>query len=285
MKKISIVLFSVCCFSIIVLNSCGEPDQTPEDYFDNGSFTVKLDAQKAPGHGQYKQALTTSEQVDLKVTVNAPSDLESLQITKTVNLETDESFANSGVKQIDASGKTFTYEFHYDPQIADINQLVGFTFKAITGDQQSTTSDLTVAVNLSPRDNLVTKRWNWKSILHANDEENPNMETIKDCEKDNAYLFNADGTLSLDFGQDTAAGDCALDGLNAYDSWKLTDDEKYFIIKRHGIFSPDKTVIDSFEVKQLSIETLKLQLSIDLSSVGAGSNEIFLYTFKASPRQ
>ena len=112
----------------------------------------------------------------------------------------------------------------------------------------------------------------------------PNEEVINDCEKDNYYLFNADGTMSLNYGQDTGAGACNLDGLNVYDRWYISDNEEYFLMEKHNVFTPNVTVRDTFKIETLSIDQLQLEQTVDLTALGLGM-EVFLYTFTPSPRE
>lgn len=270
--------------STLVIGCETDDNQTPDDFYDQGDFTIVLDAQKTPGQGQYRTVVESSDTIIINVHVEAPEELMGLTITKTVNLEVDQSFGNQGVIQIDASGTSFDYNFVYEPSIEDVDELVGFTFKAETAGGNSHTSDLTASITLSPKDNLATKRWNWASIKHVNSLNMPNEEVINDCEKDNYYLFNADGTMSLNYGEDTAAGACAFDGLNVYDRWYISENEEYFLMEKHNVFTPDVTVVDTFKLKTLSIDKLELEQTVDLSVFGLSEEEIFLYSFNPAPR-
>ncbi len=286
MKNIRI--FQLCGFilfiSTLVIGCDTDDSQTPDDFYDQGDFTIVLDAQKTPGQGQYRTVVESSDTINVNVHVEAPENLVGLTITKTVNLEVDESFGDQGAMQVDASGTSFDYNFIYEPSIEDVDELVGFTFEAQTTSGNSHTSDLTASITLSPKDNLVTKRWNWSSIKHVNSPNMANEEVINDCEKDNYYLFNADGTMSLNYGQDTGAGACNLDGLNVYDRWYISDNEEYFLMEKHNVFTPNVTVRDTFKIETLSIDQLQLEQTVDLTALGLGM-EVFLYTFTPSPRE
>ncbi|MCM4157567.1 hypothetical protein [Gramella sp. AN32] len=279
-------LFGLILFISVLIAGCETDDsQTPEDFYDQGNFTIVLDAQKIPGQGQYRTVLESNETIDINVHIEAPANLESLLITKTVNLVVDESFGNQGSINVDASGTSFDYNFIYEPSIDDVDKLIGFTFEAKTSEGTKHISDLTASITLSPKDNLVTKKWNWTSIKHVNSLNMPNEEVIADCEKDNAYLFNADGSMSLQYGQDTAAGSCAFDGLNVYDRWYITANDEYFIMEKHNVFTPNITAVDTFKLKTLSIDKLELEQTIDLSVFGLTDEEIFLYSFIPVPRE
>lgn len=235
---------------------------------------------KAPGHGQYRLPVLSGDEAT--ITAHIPSsEIQSLTITKTVNLEIDPSFGNNGVMTVDPASFDSEYEFAYSPPVSDIDQLVGFTFTAEKSNGATLTSDLTMVVTLSPRDNLPVRRWNIVSRLWV---DNGNSEDLKECEKDNYYLFNADGTMSINYGTDTGTGDCGFDGFNVYDTWQLTEDEQFFIMTRHSIFSPDVTETETYRVVKLTTDELQLDIDLDLSVFGLSSEETFRYFLEAAPK-
>lgn len=264
---------------VAILVSCEEEDNaTPDDP------QVKLSAKVAPGHNQYRERVESGDEINIDVEVTSSAGLSKFTVTKTVNLSVDSTFGENGVLTVNpGGGSSFEYPFQYVPVVEDIDELVGFTFRAENANGSASESDLTLQVTLSPRDNLTMRRWLLKSVLHVNNEEEPNKEEIKECEKDNSMLLNADSTMVMDYGSDTGQGDCMFDGFNVYTSWHLTEDEKYFIRESHGIFSPDVTVIDSFRVKTLTVDQLAMEQDVDLTVFGMGI-ETFLYVYDATPR-
>jgi hypothetical protein len=280
MKKFKIFRIGLMLCLPLVLSCEADDAQGPEDYFDQGDFIIELDAQKSPGKGQYRTVLQSDETLTVSVHVKTDQDLESLKIKKTVNLEVDESFGNGGTLEVQASGSSFDYQFAYEPTVADVDELVGFTFTAVTDAGKTQTSDLTTVVTLSPLDNLVTKKWVWTSIKHVNED---NEEVINDCEKDNAFLFNADGTMSIDYGAITGTGNCGFDGLTPYANWHITEDGEFFVMEKYNVFTPDIIQEERYEIVTLSVDQLQLSLEIDLTVLGLGI-ETFLYTFKPEPK-
>jgi hypothetical protein len=180
---------------------------------------------------------------------------------------------------VSATGNSLTYDFTYNTLSTDVDQLIGFTFEAVNAAGSTEVSDLNLQVTLSPRDNIPQRKWNLTSILQLTDK---NKEVINDCEKDNSVLFNQDGTLAFLYGKDTGTGNCQFDGFNVYDKWVLSEDQKTFTITYHGLFNP-ATTVDTYTVRSLTTEELKLELTVDLSVFGAGI-ETFLYTYKAGPK-
>lgn len=239
-----------------------------------------MDAQKSPGKGQYRTVLQSDQTLSVDVHIESKENLGSLMIHKTVNLEPDASFGNGGTIEVAATGSSFDYEFEYEPTVADVDELVGFTFTAVTASGSEETSDLTAVVTLSPMDNLLTKRWVWSSIKHVNED---NAEVINECEKDNSFLFNADGTMSIDYGVNTGTGNCGFDGLTPYANWYITEDGEYFVMEKYNVFTPDIIQEERYRIETLSVDQLQLALEVDLTVFGLGI-ETFLYTFQPEPR-
>jgi len=232
---------------------------------------------KSAGYGQYRMNVLTGEET--KVTATLPEGgLKSLVITKTVNLAVDTDYGANGVFTASPSGTEYT--FSYVPGETDLDQLVGFTFHAEANDGTVLTSDLTLVVTLSPRDNLPKRKWLFVSKLWVDQD---NLQDIRACETDNYWYFNEGGTVTIDYGANTAAGDCAFDGFNVYDSWELSEDEKTFTIVYHALFNPSQITTDVYKVKTLSVEKLELEIDIDLSWLDPtlSTEETFIYEYKA----
>jgi hypothetical protein len=236
---------------------------------------------KAPGRGQYKLKALSGEPLEVTADMASVTPVKSFTITKTVNLAVDQTYGDNGVMTVDASTLSDVYLFQYEPTEADVDQLVGFTLAVEKTDGTKLSSDLQLAVTLSPRDNLPRKKWLWKSKIWVDAD---NAQDIKECEKDNYYLFNADGTMSLNFGANTGTPGCDFDGFNVYDSWTLSEDEKIFTMVYHSIFSPDNPQIENYRVKTLTTEKLELEIDYDLSVFGLGTEETFLFEFTALPK-
>jgi len=262
-------------------NQCNEDEKTTVT--DNPAIVLSVPV--SSGHGQYKLKVESGNVVSVPVSINSTNNLKSVQVTKTVNLMVDNTFGTNGVLNLlsGTTGQTYDYTFQYKPSVNDVDQLVGFTFKAENEQGQITESDLTLVVTLSPRDNLPRRRWHLKSVFHVNNKTTPNKESINECEKDNSMVLFADGKITIDYGTDTGAGSCLFDGFNVYTSWELTEDNLQFIRKSYGIFSPDVTVTDVFAVKTLTVERFDIEQTVDLSAFGLGKEEKFLYVYEAGP--
>ena len=271
-----LMVFSISAF----LMSC--EDDYDSDAADPGIPLTHAEQQiKAPGRGQYKLRALSGEQLEVSANMASVAPLRSFTITKTVNLEVDNSYGTNGTMTVDVGAVNDDYVFQYEPSEADVDQLVGFTFNAEGSNGSQLSSDLQLVVTLSPRDNLPRKKWLWKSKIWIDKD---NLQDIKECEKDNFYLFNSDGTMSINFGENTGTPGCDFDGFNAYDTWSLSEDEKTFTMVYHSIFSPDNLVTETYRVKSLTTEKLELEIDYDLSVFGEGTEETFLFEFTALPK-
>jgi hypothetical protein len=274
--------YVVLLISVLTFSQCDDDDN--DDMQDDPR--IVMDAPVSYGHAQYKMSVESGYDVSVPLTISTTKSLSQLWVTKTVNLQVDPSFGDNGIMTIlsSPSGPTYEYTFSYSPTTGDVDKLVGFTFTAETDEGKRSESDLTLAVTLSPRDNLTRRRWNLKSVLHVNNPDHPNLESINDCEKDNAMLLYEDHTMEIDYGTDTGAGNCLFDGFNVYDSWRLAEEDKYFIRVSHGIFSPNVMVTDTFEVKTLTIDRFGIEQKVDMSALGGAADEKYLYIYQAGPK-
>ena len=234
---------------------------------------------KAPGKGQYRIATNLVDgQAVITVDLTKLASVSSLSVTKYVDGTLDETFGTGGTQTISAPGND-SYDYEYTLLDSDLDRLVVLSFKASDG-SKVLVSDLSLTVSLTPRENIPRKKWQWTSRLWVT---GGNAQDLKQCEADNYFLFNADSTITVNYGADTGAGDCLFDGFTVYDKWWLTADDKYFIIQSHGLFDPTVKT-DSNVVKTLSVPLLEWQIGIDLSVFGLGTDEQFLYQYTAQPK-
>jgi hypothetical protein len=269
-----LIIYGIVAVSAAFFASCEEDTETNADDL-SIPLTAGDQSIKAPGKGQYRMNALSTDNVTVKAQVPS-SAVRSFTITKKVNLVVDPQYGQNGVLTVDPASFDSEYTFNYTTLTTDIDKLVGFTFRVEKTDGSIEESDLTLVVTLSPRDNIPTKRWIWKSKIWV---DGGNLEDIKECEKDNYYLFNPDGTMSINFGTNTGSGSCNLDALIEYYTWELSEDEKTMTMTRNS--DPNTEV---YRVKTLTTEKLDLEIDYDLSVFGLSSEETFLFKLEAAPR-
>lgn len=277
-KKTNFLVLTLIVFTVFFI-SCEDSDYGSDADSTGMLITVADSSIASAGYGQYRLKTLSGENVPIKLDLSGLGPLSALSVFKSVNTVADTSFGVEGNMDISVVGVSNEYVFNYLTKVEDIDELVGLSFTAEEKSGKTVTSDLTLLVTLSPRDNITRKKWAWTSKVWV---DGGNIPDLKDCETDNYYLFNADSTLSVDYGDDTADGDCAFDGFTIYEKWYLTEDEKWFILQTSGLFDPT-VVIDSYRVETLTTEQLELSIDLDLSFFGLGTEETFQYGYTAEP--
>jgi len=212
---------------------------------------------------------------EITVTLKASSlsGIKDLRITKNINLVVDSSYGQNGILVVTPtqSKDTMQYTFTYTLSPDEVNKLVGFLFRVQDQTGKITEKDLTVNTMVSPRQLLTMYRWNLKSKFHVN----ANTEEISDCESDDSYTFNWDGTMAIGYG--TKA--CTFDGLNVYTGWTLSDDTKTLTITYASLFDPSQVTVETYSVATLSKDKLVMDITLDLTVFGLSDHEVYRYTY------
>ncbi|AHM62231.1 hypothetical protein D770_19910 [Flammeovirgaceae bacterium 311] len=272
--------YTILLGAVVLYTGCGSDDDPAPDNTIN--MTLSGTGLQNQGNGEYQVAVETGNEVTVEVDMQSASTLQNLVITKTRNNAIDPTFGTNGTTTVNASGNTFDHTFTYTPQTEDADQLVGFTFTGTTDNGGSEEVLLTMIVTYSPIDNLPRRRWELTSVYWVDED----SEEIRDCQRDNSWLLNEDGSFEEDFGEDTGAGECELDGFNVYNEWYLTEEDNvlYFTREGHGLFTPDTPIEETFTVVSLTTTNMELQQTVDLSDFGGDAEETLIYKFRAVPR-
>lgn len=219
----------------------------------------------------------SGQTIEATLYINALNGAKNIVIYKTVNLVKDSKYGNVTVTPQLVSGNDYVYKFSYQLSPDEVDKLVGFNFHVVDNNGAFAEKDLTVNTITSGWQTIYSRKWKlvsrmWTTIT-------PPAEDLKDCEKDDIYTFNREGTYSINFGK--AA--CSFDGFNVYDTWVLSEDEKTFTTKYHSLFDPANITTEIYTVKSISSEKLVMQQTLDLSIFGLTDKEVFVYTFEAAP--
>jgi hypothetical protein len=202
--------------------------------------------------------------------------VKNFYISKTVNLKTDSSWGTNGVLTVtDLAGQTnFDYTFNYTLQDDEVDKLVGFNYRIEDEKGKAAEKDLTVNTIASGAQIIASHPWKLTSKIWKTD--NPPSENIQECEKDNIFTYKRDSTILLNYG----ASGCLFDGLNIYDTWSLTEDEKTFIQVYHSVFDPSKVTVETYTVTLLTRDKWVVEIVLDLSVFGLSDHEVFEYTYE-----
>ena len=202
--------------------------------------------------------------------------VKNFYISKTVNLKVDSSWGTNGVLTVtDFSGQnSFDYAFNYTLQDDEVDKLVGFNYRIEDEKGKAAEKDLTVNTIASGAQIIASHPWKITSKFWETDD--PPSENLQDCEKDNFFTYKRDSTILLNYG---AAG-CLFDGLNIYDKWSLTEDEKTFTQTYHSVFDPSKVTTEVYNVISLTKDKWVMQITYDLSVFGLSDKELFTFTLE-----
>lgn len=205
-----------------------------------------------------------------------PNGVQNFYISKTVNLKIDSSWGTNGVLTVtDLAGQTsFDYTFDYILQDDEVDKLVGFNYRIEDAQGKAAEKDLTVNTIASGAQIIASHPWKITSKFWETSD--PPAENLQDCEKDNFFTYKRDSTILLNYG---AAG-CLFDGLNIYDTWSLTEDEKTFTQTYHSVFDPSKVTTEEYTVVSLTKDKWVMQITYDLSVFGLSDHELFTFTLE-----
>lgn len=202
--------------------------------------------------------------------------VKNFYISKTINLKVDSSWGTNGVLTVtDLAGQTsFDYTFNYTLQDSEVDKLVGFNYRIEDEKGKAAEKDLTVNTIASGAQIIASHPWKFTSKIWETAD--PPSENLQDCEKDNFFIYKRDSTILLNYG---TAG-CLFDGLNIYDTWSLSEDEKTFTQTYHSIFDPSKVTTEVYTVKLLTKDKWIVEIALDLSVFGLSDHELFEYTYE-----
>ena len=256
--KSTIYFSAVAIALLLALPSC------KKDGVDKSLPTMKLTPDNVMGK--------TAQHVDVTLIIYAPNGIKSLEISKTINLVSSGGVTTGTPVSTGENIFTFVYAYTYQPD--EVNKLVGINFRLTDNKGNAVEKDLTVNTEASGAQKIYTHPWKLTSKLWET--HNPVEENLQDCEKDDAYTFRSDSTMSINYG----TSGCLFDGFNIFDKWTLSEDETVFTWVYHSVFDPTKITVETFTVKSLTKDKLVMEVAVDLSAFGLSKNELFLYTFE-----
>ena len=262
MRRLNTLLSLVLICSVVCLFSC-EKDNPDVD---KPMLTL------IPDHVNGKSGFNVSTVFSGTV----PNGLKNFYISKSVNLVTDSSWGTNGVLKVAdiSEGQTsFSYNFTYTLQDDEVDKLVGFNYRVEDSKDKASEKDLTVNTIASGAQIIASHPWKITSIIWETAD--PASETIEECAKDDIWTYKRDSTILLNYG---ALG-CTFDGLNIFDKWTLSEDEKIFTRIYHSLFDPSNITTELYNVKTLTSDKMVMEITLDLSIFGLSDKELFEYTY------
>ncbi len=208
----------------------------------------------------------TGETASTSVTVVAEGGLRSLRVTKYIGTTVDNSYGTNGTFEVTGASFTLVYQLNEE----GVSEPIRFNFTAEDENGKTGSADFIVTTELSFRFLLLNYNWRWNSKLGKLLDSDPESEQICDCEKDNVFSFNANGTMSIDYGALTGSGGCTceFDGLRVEERWELNADETELTIFAVNAFDPADVDAQVYRVKEFSLTEIVTEQTVDLSAFG-----------------
>ena len=202
MKENLRLLFALSMMVILscVLSSCGDDDPAPV----------------APDITISAETFTGDIGDEVSVTVNGTLDGEFavLRISKFIGTDPDASYGTNGVMEVTTG---LPYTFDYTLGVDGLTEPIRFNFEVEDSNGLKGDANLIITTNATRESLLVSFNWRWASQEFEGD------QTLRDCEADNVWSFEADGSVSLDYGALTGSGggSCDFDGTLDHTSWEM----------------------------------------------------------------
>ena len=224
-KHLLKILLLVFSSTLVLLSSCGDDDDpapvAPELSIDVETFAGDI-----------------GDQVTAVVSGNLEGDFVVLRVSKFIGNNPDTNFGNNGVDEV-TSGLPYTFNFTLG--IEGLTDPIRFNFEVEDSNGLTDDVNLVITTNASNEQLLVSFNWRWADQVFEGE------STIEDCEADNVYSFESDGSMSLDFGALTGSGggSCDFDGVLTYDGWDMNDAMDTLRVFRGDAFTgnPNDTIV------------------------------------------
>ncbi|MCO6478031.1 MAG: hypothetical protein J5I94_15470 [Phaeodactylibacter sp.] len=251
----------------LLVSSCNEDEEpvaAPTVSLSESTFTGKIG----------DVATTTA-------TVTAVGGLKTLRVTKYLGTEIDPSYGTNGTMEVSSS--TFTLEYTLTDE--GLETPIRFNFEAEDEKGQTGDADFIITTELSVKYLLLNFDWQWDSKLGKCLDSEPETEQILECEEDNIYSFNEDGTMSIDYGAITGmgGGTCDFDGIRPATDWELNDDETELTITNTNVFDPNDVQIEVYRITSFDAMEINSEQTIDLTAFGCVVWD-WKFTWRAVPK-
>jgi hypothetical protein len=252
-KVINLFFVGLAAVAALTINACKDKEET----FPNPTVTLSA----ATFTGKIGQTATVT------ATASALGGFKSLKITKYKGVDVDASFGTAGTETLTEATHTHSYVLSAE----GLSTPIRFKFTVEDNKGQTGTADYIITTEPSVAYLLTTYDWLWKSKIGQVLASDPGeSEQILDCEKDNYYSFNADGTYQLKFGAVTGSGGgtCDFDGFVTTTTWSLNAGETELTIRGVNAFDPTDIRTEVFKLTSASNTAIKSTQTIDLSVFG-----------------
>jgi hypothetical protein len=259
MKTNNYYSFLMACLLIsagLIFTSCDD-DSPPAD----PTLTISDDALTAD----------LGETVTVTVDGDVPGNFNVMRITKFIGTNIDTDYGTGGTVEV---GTGLPYTFNYTIGTNDIEEPIRFQFEVEDDNGNTGSTNLIITLAATRAQLLVSFNWRYSSLIFDG------MESILPCEEDNIYSFEADGTMSVDYGAITGSGggSCDFDGVTVPVEWEMNAAMDTLYWYR-----------DNFSVMPAVREDTVTYAIVSFDNTAWNADEtnlfvIFIYTYSAVPK-
>jgi len=204
MKTNNYLSFLMACLFImtgLMTTSCGDDDTSapagPDITISEDAFTGDI-----------------GETVTVTIDGDVPGGFSVMRITKSLGATIDVTYGTNGTAEV---GTGLPYTFNYTIMPSDFGSPVRFQFVVEDDNAETDEVNLIITIDATRAQLLTSFNWRYSSLIF--DE----VESILPCEEDNVFSFEADGTMSVDYGAitGTGGGSCDFDGVTVPVEWEM----------------------------------------------------------------
>lgn len=269
MKSLKFSMIALLAFAAIGImttsSSCTKEYAAPVVTLSSDSFTGKI-----------------GEVASTTVDATIEAEYKELKITKYIGTDVDASYGTDGTMTVTAS---LPYTLDYTLAEEGAETPIRFQFQVYDKEDQVGEANFVVTTELTYDYVLTAFNWRWDTKVGKVFEADPVTDLIEDCEKDNVFIFNADGSMSIDYGALTGegGGTCDFDGLNPYVFWELNADNTVLTLTKDNAFDPGNYTYEVYNIVSFSLTDFEATSTVDLTAFG-GVEYDWTFTFKAEPK-
>ncbi|MBK7428782.1 MAG: hypothetical protein IPI60_18075 [Saprospiraceae bacterium] len=205
------------------------------------------------------------ESTSTTATVTAEGGLKTLRITKFIGTTIDNTYGTNGTLTVTGSTHTLNYTLAEE----GLQSPIRFKFEAEDNNGKKGSSDFVITT--APSLSYVLVNFNWRLDSKVGKElaaEANESEKVLACEKDNVYTFNANGTMSVNYGALTGSGGgtCDFDALLEGTSWSVNAAETELTLVFNNLFTGPTTEV--YRISSFSLLEMKGKINVDLTVFG-----------------
>ena len=252
----SFLMACLLVFAGMTMTSCGDDDSTPP-----AAPTVTLSAEAVDAE--------LGETVTVTVDGDVPGTFSVMRITKFLGTNIDTNYGTNGTAEV---GTGLPYTFNYTIEPGDLDEPVRFQFEVEDENEETGSANLIITITATPEQLLVSFNWRYSSLIFDM------VESILPCEEDNICSFEADGSMTVDYGALTGSGggSCDFDGVTVPVEWEMNAAMDTLYWYRDNMITATRQDTVTYAI-----------LSIDNTAWNADETNlfgIFNYTYSAVPK-